>query len=388
MEMDYIDISRLIFLHIQGNLSPEEESVLESWVNEKEDRRLFMKEIEERNHLGKDLRLYASFDVKEGWRRVRRRTLRHKVALRTKILNWAAIFLLGIGCMLFYFLCFDRAEEHKYSLAEIAPGSNRAELILENGQIVDLSGNRKEKLQGKNWSVEEIGKLHYKTTDVKVGQHKEWHTLRVPLGGEYHLMLEDGTYICLNSGSELSYPVSFDEKGVRKVILSGEAYFNVNSDSTRIFIVETERMEVQVFGTVFDVAAYPDEPLVYTTLLSGCVEVKNKSIGGKVTLEPGWQAVCKDDILTTSEVDTTVYIAWMSGRFAFKSESLEQVLRKLGRWYNVDFEIVDESIRKKRFTGNVSRYEEISRILDMLALTTDINFELEGNKIIVTKCKH
>lgn len=387
MKVDLDNISQFIFRYLQGKLTEEERTALEEWLQEKKERQEWIAQLRDPGKRKEEVQLYGSFDIHTSWEKVKKACWGRFLGKRFRYLKIAVVVFLGLGGTIFYLsqeIPVAR-EKQLLSLAEVRPGGNQAVLILENGEEVNLQRNKGDHLSGKGWKIENDGKLCYENPVIPEAVEDIWHTLRVPKGGEYTLLLEDGTQVRLNSDSELKYPVHFGQ-GQRRVFLSGEAYFKVARDEAKQFVVETDRMDVQVFGTSFDVMAYPEEATFYATLVEGNVEVSGEKMNRPgIRLQPGWQAACEKGEITTREVDVDLYTAWIQGRFAFKSEELEIVLRKLERWYNVQFMVTDETIRKKRFTGSVSRYGDIGKILNMLEWTTNIRFEVVGNQINVVK---
>ena len=238
---------------------------------------------------------------------------------------------------------------------------------------LDITGNETLK-------ISKDGSLEYSLSALS--RMPEWHTLQVPRGGEYKIVLDDGTEIWLNSASELKYPAHF-VGNERRVCLVGEAYFQVARNEAAPFIVETRDMDVKVLGTSFNVSAYEDEENSHATLVEGRVEVDDKINGEKVTLTPGEQALLQGKEMVVREVNTKLYSMWRLDRFTFASEDMEGVIRKLSRWYNVNFFFSNSSMKQKRFTGSLPKYSDISQVLKMIEMTTDIKFQVKGNTIII-----
>lgn len=389
MKIDRDNISRLLIRYFQEKLTSDEKEALEVWIHEKKERQQLVDELNDKAKQEEQLRLYRSFDPGKAWEKVVNACRKQSWIKRIRYVKIAAVLLLCLGTAFFSFYRLSGTDGTgpDFPMSQIRPGTARAVLVLENGEERVLQDDhlREAVLQGKGWKVKGPGQLCYNVQPELKDVREAWHTLKVPAGGEYTLFLEDGTRIQLNSESELKYPVCFGENS-RKVILSGQAYFKVARDTARPFVVETDHMDIRVCGTSFDVMAYSGETSFYTTLVEGRVVVTDKNKRDRqLVLNPGCQAVFKQGVLAVREVDTGLYTAWTRGRFAFKGEELGEVLRKLERWYDVRFSIRGETIRKKRFTGNVSRYEDITRILEMLELTTDIRFGISGNIITVDK---
>jgi len=202
--------------------------------------------------------------------------------------------------------------------------------------------------------------------------------------------LPDGTKVWLNSSTELTYTVPFsgDERRVR---LKGEAYFEVAQNKEKPFIVETDYQDVEVLGTHFNISAYPDDSNVFTTLVEGKVKVNsnaNKQVKLLGYLLPNDQLVLnkKNNGVYKLDVDTYLYTAWKDGRFAFKNESMESFFKKISRYYNVDVIIMDNSVKKINFTGDLPRYDDITKILNIIEAEMSVHIEIkEKNKIYVTK---
>ena len=274
-------------------------------------------------------------------------------------------------------------EVKQVAIARIEQGGMRAVLITETGQQVVLQGLKDPCLNitgTETLNIREDGSLKYSLSALS--SMSEWHTLRIPKGGEYKIVLDDGTEIWLNSASELKYPAHF-VGNERRVQLTGEAYFQVARNEAAPFIVETRDMDVKVLGTSFNVSVYEDEESCHATLVEGRVEVNDKVNGEKVVLTPGKQALLRGGEMTVREVNTKLYTLWRLDRFTFASEDMEGVIRKLSRWYNVDFFFANSSMKQKRFTGSLPKYADISQVLKMIEMTTDIKFEIKEHTIMI-----
>lgn len=204
----------------------------------------------------------------------------------------------------------------------------------------------------------------------------------MPRGGEYSLVLSDGTRVWLNAETELTYPTVFG-KGERKLMLKGEACFEVVTDTARPFIVESFYNRVEVLGTRFNVSAYTGKSAVKTTLLRGKVKVSNRK--GQLVLSPGEQAVCLEEEIEKCEVDARAVAAWVDGTFEFENMSLGEITDQLGRWYDVDFVFADQQLKAITFTGAATRYRELDFVLRMLEELARVRFQLENKTIRVSK---
>ena len=214
-------------------------------------------------------------------------------------------------------------------------------------------------------------------------QKNKNNIIQVPRGGEYELILPDGTHVWLNSDSELSFPLQFDSTK-REVSLSGEAYFDVTKDPQKPFTVKlTGGIEVKVLGTQFNVQAYPDEKTIETTLCEGSVNVSDGT--KETTLTPSLQAVYSktDKSITTRKVDIRLYTSWKKGLFVFENKPLEEIMTTLSRWYNINVFYTNQTVKTYHFTGDLERYGDFRKALGMIEKATSIRFVINGNNIMV-----
>lgn len=299
----------------------------------------------------------------------------------------AAIILLTAG------LFFYNNKPHNYQLAsrkerfknDVAPGSNKATLTLANGAVVVLNQAKNGLLsqQGRA-TVNKIndGLLTYKAT-AAAGTAVQYNTITTPRGGQYQVVLADGTAVWLNAASSIKFPTAFTG-AERDVEITGEAYFEVAKNKAKPFKVTANKVQVEVLGTHFNVNAYDDEETLKTTLLEGSV----KLIAGKsqAMLIPGQQGSFNRQAgdFKVAKADVEEAVAWKNGSFMFASENIQSVLRKVSRWYNVDI-VYEESVPKKAIWGSVSKFDNVSEILKTIELTGVAHFEITGRRITVMK---
>lgn len=204
-----------------------------------------------------------------------------------------------------------------------------------------------------------------------------YNTVEVPLGMRSSLVLPDGTSVSLNAGSRLRYPVFFS-RTERAVELMGEAYFDVTKDERRPFVVSASDILVRVLGTSFNCSAYPEDERVETALIQGKIEISGRTKGeNKIVLKPGELAVFAKHRRTIEKKSTNLdkYVAWKSGRLIFRDDPMATVLEKLGRWYNVEFQVENDEILGYEYSATFSG-ESLDQVLRMLALSAPISFEL------------
>ena len=381
------DIHELILSYLREDISEEEMSRLRVWLDENERHQRLLEELRDKDVLQREIGEYVSFDTSRRWGQLKEAMEDPVRKGRSLLKVWgavAAVVVAFVGGLLYWQMTGSPQPEVKQvAIARIEQGGMRAVLITETGQQVVLQGLKDTCLNitgTETLNIREDGSLKYSLSALS--SMSEWHTLRIPKGGEYKIVLDDGTEIWLNSASELKYPAHF-VGNERRVQLTGEAYFQVARNEAAPFIVETRDMDVKVLGTSFNVSVYEDEESCHATLVEGRVEVNDKVNGEKVVLTPGKQALLRGGEMTVREVNTKLYTLWRLDRFTFASEDMEGVIRKLSRWYNVDFFFAKSSMKQKRFTGSLPKYADISQVLKMIEMTTDIKFEIKEHTIMI-----
>ena len=381
------DIHELILSYLREDISEEEMSRLRVWLDENERHQRLLEELRDKDVLQREIGEYVSFDTSRRWGQLKEAMEEPVRKGRSLLKVWgavAAVVVAFVGGLLYWQMTGSPQPEVKQvAIARIEQGGMRAVLITETGQQVVLQGLKDTCLNitgTETLNIREDGSLKYSLSALS--SMSECHTLRIPKGGEYKIVLDDGTEIWLNSASELKYPAHF-VGNERRVQLTGEAYFQVARNEAAPFIVETRDMDVKVLGTSFNVSVYEDEESCHATLVEGRVEVNDKVNGEKVVLTPGKQALLRGGEMTVREVNTKLYTLWRLDRFTFASEDMEGVIRKLSRWYNVDFFFANSSMKQKRFTGSLPKYADISQVLKMIEMTTDIKFEIKEHTIMI-----
>jgi transmembrane sensor len=312
------------------------------------------------------------------------------IFLWTRLVSAAAV-LLFTSTGIYFYLSNDKPVAKKqivkvkHSLLNDAlPGGNKAILTLSNGQtiILDNAQNGTLAKQGTTTVNKTMnGQLVYNAMNNGTANTAlSINTITTPRGGQYQITLPDGTDVWLNSASSISFPTRFSGN-FRNVEITGEAYFEVTKSKKMPFRVKTNRAEIEVLGTHFNVNAYDDESLMKTTLLEGAVNVKNGLSTSK--LIPGQQAqidpLGKTKVL--NHVDVEDEVAWKNGIFQFNDAGVDMILRQASRWYDVDVTYKGK-VPNREFTGRISRNVKASELLNMLKYT-GVDIKIEGNKIIV-----
>ncbi|MDB4926404.1 FecR domain-containing protein [Mucilaginibacter sp.] len=301
---------------------------------------------------------------------------------KPKIINFrlmwaaAAILLVMIGAGIVFMK--KRSVIPLTAKVVIKPGRNTAVLILADGTELLLDNAKDGTALTAVAKKIKSGEISYyqaeKTAPVVM------NTLSIPKGGQYQVTLADGTKVWLNSVSSLTYPTGF-AGNERLVELKGEAYFEVAHNEKMPFKVKTNGAEVEVLGTHFNIAAYEGEPESKTTLVAGSVRLSGKN--SVIKLIPGEQGVINDnsDKITVKQVKAAEVVAWKNGSFVFRHANIQEIMKQISRWYDVDVEYRG-NIGDRYFGGTYSKYKDITELLKGLELTGLIHFKMEGRRII------
>jgi ferric-dicitrate binding protein FerR (iron transport regulator) len=319
-------------------------------------------------------------------------------SLQVKFPKWwmaaAAILIVTTGS--FLFTRFNKTgPEQVYSrntssAGRISAGSNKALLTLANGKKIVLNDATAALTitQGRiRVRKQQNGVLLYETVPAAGNEQNEtigYNTISTPRGGQYQIILPDGTKVWLNAASSLKYPTGFTGKE-RLVELTGEGYFEVAKNKHMPFKVKFNGEMVEVLGTHFDIMAYTEEGETRTTLLEGSVKI-SKGLVNKILI-PGQQTISlnhQSDFMIR-HADTTSVLAWKEGIFSLQNTSIHQIMRQVARWYDVDvvYKANAKDLEDKIYGGRVSRSNQLTDLLRNLELTGTIHFKIEGRRITV-----
>lgn len=393
----HFEISRLLAGLINGTLTAEETARLEAWRQESPANKALYDRMTDPSFLSAELEHWEA----EGQEQAKEQFFRKKdeaggraPAKIRYIFRYAAAVLLllvlaGGGVYLL------RQEQKPLPVLQVEdmradssflPRGNVAKLVMKNGHEVALKGEAEQEFEEEDGTRVKNGysALRYQAHQQKADAETVYHTLVTPKGGEYTVMLADGTTARLNAASSLRFPIRFEGKE-RVVELSGEAYFEVAKDAEHPFIVKTARSLVRVLGTDFNVYAYADMPDERTTLASGAVKVSHPEQERGMILQPGFQAQVQAAVndIKVVRADMEEALAWKNGLFVFNGASLGDILRQIGRWYDVDINCESSMERKFHFSGRIHRYENIAGVLELLEMTGKVRFQLQGRTLIV-----
>ncbi|SEN58243.1 protein of unknown function [Mucilaginibacter gossypiicola] len=267
---------------------------------------------------------------------------------------------------------------------KITPGGNKAILTLANGSQIVLESAKKGVLANQqNIIVNKTadGKLVYDASQKQqdnAGLQSGYNTISTPNGGQYQVVLPDGTMVWLNAASSLKFPVAFTGKE-RNVELTGEGYFEVAKNKAMPFRVTVNHSTVEVLGTHFNIMGYAEEKSTNTTLLEGSVKIISGN--NQKLIVPGEQARVNGEI-EVAKVNAAQAVEWKNGNFNFSHENIETIMRKVARWYNVSVQY-QGAITNEGFVGTVPRSENITEVLNALELTGLVHFKIIERRVIV-----
>jgi transmembrane sensor len=416
------EIARLLYKEMHDDLTKEERLRLNQWQwSQDKTNRKFIDKMTEGHRLAKDLQTFDSFDPKAALKDVQRRIAKEEKVETSRpvpslnyfrkrtIIGGAVIVALftTVGILYIGSLHKSRVIENPAAQAVVSntiiPGGNKAVLTLADGRQIalDNAGNGQLARQGSSQVMKlSNGQIAYQTSGdhQSVSNQTSYNIISTPRGGQYQVLLPDGSRVWLNAASSLRFPTSFTGKE-RRVILTGEAFFQVHSDLSVPFKVSItpspssggggagafhqSPLEVDVLGTEFNVKAYADEEDIRTTLVNGSVKVQSDNQAS--ILKPGQQArvanVNSASIQIVSDAALDEVTAWKEDYFLFQSASLESVMNQLARWYDVQVKY-EGAKPTQLLTAHVSRKNNLSDILSVLEIS-GYHFEISGRTVVV-----
>lgn len=296
------------------------------------------------------------------------------------LLKYVAIMILPLSLGFFLLTRENKPEKVVYAEAPVQPGKKQAVLTLSSGQQVMLA-DTVVRVNEKGMVISNLPdkELVYKIMNDTMKTETVYNMVTVPRGGEYKLVLADGTIVWLNSDSHIRYPVTFSGD-TRQVELEGEAYFEVAKDKEKPFIVRMNEYNVRVTGTQFNVRNYSNENLA-TTLVEGRVQIEKK---GRVDrLRPGQQAILENNEIRIRTVNVNEQVAWRHGAFGFTQCRLENIMEELARWYDVDVFYMNQQVKNYHFSAWFKRSSSINEVINILEKTKKISLDLKGRILTV-----
>lgn len=400
-------IAGLIIKHLQETISAEETQTLTQWIATSDDNKAKFDRFTNGETLSEDLMAFSLSDqqIKD---QVYTQLPEVQEALTVIVtpkrhwMRWASvaaavlvIAFAGIWMLRSKETSTTNGSEQQVPVAttNIPPGGNKATLTLADGTVIDLdkAGMGTIATEGKTKvNKKEDGQLEYKSATGNRLSAIAYNVLATPRGGQYQLLLPDGSKVWLNAASSIRYPTEF-AGNERRVEVTGETYFEIARNANKPFRVTVLPPaggaglagEIEVVGTHFNINAYPDEKSIKTTLLEGKVKVSHD--GKMALLKPGQQSQLKSGsgtILISDNADLEQAVAWKNGFFQFNNDDLRTVMRALSRWYDVEIEYQGK-VPNEMFGGRIDRNSNVSEVLTVLE-QNQVHFKIQGKKIIVT----
>lgn len=388
-EMTYnktFEESKLIAKAINGNLSEDEQTKFNHWLNRSEENRSVYARFSSPDFLHKHTANASQIDWEQEYNKFMKRKARARRQRQiTKTLRYAAMILLIVlsGFQVSTMLTDNDEQQITENVASIVSG--KAILMLEDGQEVVLSDSLSSCYEQDGAQLTVSGsKLSYNTEKSAKSKEVIYNTLIIPRTGEFFVTLTDGTQVWLNSESTLRYPVTFSGEK-RQVYLEGEAFLKVAPNSKMPFVVISGQSEIEVLGTEFNLRSYNNEPNIFVTLIEGSVNMKSSTSHETMLLKPGEQGtvVKINGAISKQEVDPYQYIAWKDGRLAFESAHVEEIISQLARLYDLQIVYADSSVKQISFTCDIRRNATIDSVIKIIESTGLIKLTLNGDVLTI-----
>lgn len=373
------DIDFLLMRYVLGEMNDDEKVLVREWIAADEKHAEYYKDFQ-MFHLKMEWGMRANAVVHDSLAR-RRVKARQR---RLRVLYWSAaclIVLFSVGGILWML----PEDEPVYVTEKIEPGKSKAVLYMASGDVVNVDGQTGVMKEKDGTRIEIDGKegIAYRVTGGQQQEETLSNRIVIPRGGEFKLILADGTAVWLNSDSELSYPTAFAGQK-REVFLRGEAYFDVKPDSLHPFIVHVDEVRIQVLGTQFNINTYA-EGSIKTVLVEGSVDLRNRA-GEHVVLTPNRMADYRtvEGRFELTDVDVQPHVAWREGNFIFQSESLESIMNKLSVWYDLNVFYANEGLRDIRLSGNLERFSDVGKLFSKFEQISEARFKIQGKNVIIS----
>lgn len=372
-------LSYLIAGFLQQRLSPAEHDELDNWIGESDANMRLFEELTDEKKIAADQSRYRQIDPSKSYPElVQRLQQEQRQRSHAKWAGWAiaASFLLLAGSFFLWRNSSSTALPAPPVAQTIQPGHTQAQLRFANGQVLSLDSSTTAALPA-GTAQTPAGELQYTSTAAA-----DYHTLSTPIGGQYQLILPDGTKVRLNASSSLSYPTQFNGDR-REVQLTGEAFFDVVTNPAQpFFVVLADSSRVEVTGTQFLVQSYPNERMKNVALVEGKIKLQQGQL--RTVLQPGQQytyAANEKGTLGTADLD--VLLGWTKEQFVFKNASIQTIMQQLQRWYNIT--VVYQEPNDQLFTATIWRHEPIEKLLQLLEKTNKIHFDIQQTTVYVLR---
>lgn len=387
-DLPLMDRAGQMLRYLRSELDAEDESEFLAWLNDHPDQAQFLANLVNGEGMETELTFMATTGRKQAWNDLQQKLQLPKkdnVLQLWKRITIAAAMLIIMGAGMYYYIDRRSVTIQDLAVNDIKAGGNKAYLTLANGKQIVLSDVKDGEVAeeaGITITKTANGQLLYEIEENPAGKDVEeilYNTISTPAGGQYEVVLPDGTHVWLNAASTLKYATSIARLKERRVELSGEAYFEVSKLNyggvKKPFIVKSDGQEVEVLGTHFNISSYNQEGRTVTTLLEGSVKVRRQGVFEE-TILPGEQALVEKGLRVT-KVDTSTAVAWKNGLFKFENASIYTVMNQFSRWYNFEVQYEGKAPGNK-FNGEIYRSLNASKALKILNYA-GIRFRVEVN---------
>lgn len=379
------EFAKDLLRYTRGELSGGRVQGVEQVLSEMDGLRVLAEELKDRKCIEREIHLLERFDAQAALNRIGRERKVRKLSLASWAVAASIILVVGVSVALFR---DERKELDDLSFTAQAEGKATVTLKLASGMkyhldtLASVVCNDREQVTFENRNgVLRIQEQEGTEADGVIEEN--YNTITVPYGGTYSMELCDGTKVYLNSGTVFEFPSRFNGP-VRGVKLKGEAYFKVAKNEQKPFIVETGEVSVKVLGTSFNVKSYFDEPGVYTTLVQGSIAILREGQPDR-KIKPGEQAYYNKGVgtLSVSQVDVNEFTAWKDGLFYFKDIALEEILRIIARWYDLEIFYMNQRAKSVVYSGKLPMYSSVEDVLRKFELSGEVRFKQRGRMLVV-----
>lgn len=371
---------KILIKKLNGKLNEKEAIIFNQWYHESAVHRSYFNRLKDNYSQELD-----NVDVEKAWQKLSQKISKRKKSQAYWKFGVAASIALLVALTIMYNRDSLQNSEPTVVHSDISVGTDKATLTLEDGSVVVLEKGKKYQTQNASSNGEEI--IYNKATNTR--KSLTYNYITVPIGGQYNVILSDGTQVWLNSDSQLKYPVSFVEGETRQVeLVYGEAYFDVSSSIEHAgsgFRVNNKSQIIEVLGTEFNVKAYKDEEHIYTTLVEGEVLFIAGAVEEK--LAPSQQMVLNisNGNMLVMEVNVYNEISWKDGIFSFRRKPLGEIMKVLSRWYDIEVIFENKKLENAGFNGVLGRDQNIEEIIEAIKNFGIIeNYEI-NNKTVILK---
>ncbi len=367
---DLNEFEKLLLKKTTQKITDEENERLEQFRNQDAFYKKILSKIENVDYIGEQYRLYQAIDFNKAWRKnVMTRKNNGRKKLFVRLLPWLAACLFLLVSLHQTQNLFKENKEAPILITDLMPiASNNVKIVTQNASY-EISDTCELAFFEKAISNETTKNIKHKIIKLEVG-----------FGQNFSFHLPDGSFVCMNAGSTLEYPVNFRAEK-REVKLNGEAYFEVAKNEEKPFVVIANKHSVNVLGTIFNIESYKDAKLHKLTLVEGMLGIDNEK--NACILKPNQQVVFSNTnfSLIKKEVDASNYTAWMKEKFQFNNASLSEMALSLSRWYGIPITTPKE--HNKSFSGSFPRFKDINDALKIISLSAKVEIQIKKDRIII-----